>query len=178
MRERRWAEMRRKFAGTFRKVGTTQRHVPLHLKSQPNSTVPSLSFPEFSSLLSLNCIVLVWLSRKAKAHSPSEITGIWPCLKHSFSQMQPRLPFPSLFSCNNRNVCVCYLLSYVWLFVMPWIEAYQALLAMGSSRQEYWSGCHFLLQGIFLTQESNLRLLHCSWILYCLSRQGSSITEI
>ena len=34
------------------------------------------------------------------------------------------------------------------------------------SRQEYWSGsimaleCHFLLQGIFLTQGSNLDLLH------------------
>ena len=27
-------------------------------------------------------------------------------------------------------------------------------------------GCHFLLQGIFLTQESNLCLLHCRWFLY------------
>ena len=26
-------------------------------------------------------------------------------------------------------------------------------------------GCHFLLQGIFLTQESNLHLLNCRWIL-------------
>ena len=114
MRERRWAEMRRKFAGTFRKVGTTQRHVLLHLKSQPNSTVPSLSFPEFSSLLSLNCIVLVWLSRKAKAHSPLKVKGIWPGLKHSFSQMHPRLPFPSLFSCNNKE-CVCLLLAQLCL---------------------------------------------------------------
>ena len=39
-------------------------------------------------------------------------------------------------------------------------------------------GSHFLLQGIFLTQGSKLRLLHCRWILYCLSHQGSSITEI
>ena len=35
-------------------------------------------------------------------------------------------------------------------------------------------GCHFLLQGIFLTQGSNLGLLHCRQILYCLSHQGSS----
>ena len=28
-------------------------------------------------------------------------------------------------------------------------------------------GCHFLLQGIFLTQELNLRLLHCRWFLCC-----------
>ena len=27
-------------------------------------------------------------------------------------------------------------------------------------------GCHFLLQGIFLTQGSNPRLLHCGWIFY------------
>ena len=28
-------------------------------------------------------------------------------------------------------------------------------------------GCHFLLQGIFLTQGSNPHLLHCRWIAYC-----------
>ena len=30
-----------------------------------------------------------------------------------------------------------------------------------------------LLQGIFLTQGLNLGLLHCRWILYCLSHEGS-----
>ena len=47
---------------------------------------------------------------------------------------------------------------------------------MGSSRQEYWKGCHFLLQGIFPTQISNpslLCLLHCRRILYLLSYRGS-----
>ena len=34
-------------------------------------------------------------------------------------------------------------------------------------------GCHFLLQGIFLTQGSNLGFLHCRQILYHLSHQGS-----
>ena len=34
-------------------------------------------------------------------------------------------------------------------------------------------GCHFLLQGIFLTQESNPGLLHYRQILYRLSHQGS-----
>ena len=33
-----------------------------------------------------------------------------------------------------------------------------------------------LLQGIFLTQESNRRLLHCRQILYQLSYEGSSFT--
>ena len=36
-------------------------------------------------------------------------------------------------------------------------------------------GCHFLLQGIFSTQGSNLGLLHCSQILYHLSYPGSPI---
>ena len=34
-------------------------------------------------------------------------------------------------------------------------------------------GCHFLLQGIFLTQGLNLGLLYCRQILYRLSHQGS-----
>ena len=34
-------------------------------------------------------------------------------------------------------------------------------------------GCHSLLQGVFLTQESNLGLSHCRQILYHLSHQGS-----
>ena len=41
----------------------------------------------------------------------------------------------------------------------------QAPLSVELSRQEYWSGCHFLLQGIFPTQGSNQGLLHCRQIL-------------
>ena len=39
-------------------------------------------------------------------------------------------------------------------------------------------GCHSLLQGIFLTQESNLGLQHCRQILYHLSHQGSPDMDI
>ena len=38
---------------------------------------------------------------------------------------------------------------------------------MGFPRQEYWVGCHFLLQGIFLTQGSKPHLLHDRWIFHC-----------
>ena len=38
-------------------------------------------------------------------------------------------------------------------------------------------GCHVLLQGIFPTQVPNPGLLHCKWILYHLSHQGSSLQE-
>ena len=34
-------------------------------------------------------------------------------------------------------------------------------------------GCHAFLQGVFLTQGMNPGLLHCRWIIYCLSYQGS-----
>ena len=61
--------------------------------------------------------------------------------------------------------------SPVWLFVTPWTIACQVPLSVGFSKQEYWflcpwnspsknTGCHSLLQGIFLTQGSNLYLLH------------------
>ena len=37
-------------------------------------------------------------------------------------------------------------LSRVRLFATPWTTTYQAPPSMGFSRQEYWSGCHCLLQ--------------------------------
>ena len=54
---------------------------------------------------------------------------------------------------------------------------------MGCSLPSSWNfpgkntgaGCHFLLQGIFPTQGSNLGLLHCRQTLYCLSHQGSLV---
>ena len=42
----------------------------------------------------------------------------------------------------------------------------QALLSMGFSRQEYWSGLPCPSPGIFLTHGLNLGLLHCRQILY------------
>ena len=42
-----------------------------------------------------------------------------------------------------------------------------------SPGKNIWVGCHALLQGIFPTQGLNPGLLHCRWILYRLSHQGS-----
>ena len=56
---------------------------------------------------------------------------------------------------------------------LDWTVASQAPLFMEFSRQEYWSGLPVLLQWIFLTQGSNLGLLHFRQMLYCLSHQGS-----
>ena len=45
---------------------------------------------------------------------------------------------------------------------------------MEFSRQEYWSGFHFLLQGVFLTQGLNLGLPHCRQTLYRLSHREAT----
>ena len=64
----------------------------------------------------------------------------------------------------KQCVCVCVwcvcVLSHVLLIATPWTVVSQAPLSRGFPRLEYWSGCHFLLQGIFLTQGSNLHLLN------------------
>ena len=60
-------------------------------------------------------------------------------------------------------MCVLSHFCHVQIFVMLWTAALQAPLSMGFSREEYWVGCHALVQGIFLTQRVNLcllRLLH------------------
>ena len=70
-------------------------------------------------------------------------------------------------------VCYGYLLSHVQLFVTPWVVAHQAPLSMGFFRQEYRTGLHALLQGIFPTQGSNPGLAHFRWIYYHLSHEES-----
>ena len=49
--------------------------------------------------------------------------------------------------------------SRVRLFAILWTVAHQGPLSMELSKQEYWSGLHVLLQGIFLTQGLNPHLL-------------------
>ena len=63
--------------------------------------------------------------------------------------------------CMWTSACVCMLscFSHFRLFAILWAVACQAPLSMEVSRQEYWSGCHSLLQGIFPIQESNMGLL-------------------
>ena len=52
------------------------------------------------------------------------------------------------------------------ILVTPWTVAHQVPLVIGFSGKNTGVGCHFLLQGIFLTQGSNPGLLHCRQILY------------
>ena len=45
------------------------------------------------------------------------------------------------------QICVCWLLSHVWLFATPWTVASQDPLSMEFSRQEYCSGLPFPSSG-------------------------------
>ena len=57
-----------------------------------------------------------------------------------------------------------------------WTVACQAPLSIGFSSKFTRVGCHFLLQGIFLTQGSDPGLLHCRQILYSLHHLNLAIT--
>ena len=70
------------------------------------------------------------------------------------------------------------MLSRVWLFVTPWTVATRLLHPWNFPGKSKGVGCHFLLQGIFLTQGSNPGILNCRQILYCLSHQGITTTTI
>ena len=88
---------------------------------------------------------------------------------------------------SKRGYCACplhstppvkwksKLLSRVLLFGIPCTVACQALCPWDSPGKNTGVGSHFLLQGIFLIQGSNLGLPHCKYILYHLN-QGSPST--
>ena len=62
---------------------------------------------------------------------------------------------------ERGTVCVLSGFSRVQLFATPWTVARQPPLSMGFPRQEYWSGFHALLQGIFSTQGANPGSVSC-----------------
>ena len=71
-------------------------------------------------------------------------------------------------------------LSHAQLFATTWTVAHQAPLSTGFPRQNTGMGCHFLFQGIFLTQGSNLcllYLLHWQVNLLPLNYLGSSMSS-
>ena len=76
-------------------------------------------------------------------------------------------------------VCVCVCVLVVSNSLGPHgLEPTRLLCPWDSPGKNIGVGCHFLLQGIFLTQESNPGLLHCRQILYQVSYQGSPLDKI
>ena len=60
------------------------------------------------------------------------------------------------------SVCVCMHsgFSLVWLFVTQWTVPTRLLFSLDFPGKNTGVGCHAFLQRIFLTQGSNLHLLH------------------
>ena len=63
-----------------------------------------------------------------------------------------------VYMCVCIHVCT-QSFSCVWLIVTPWTAVHQILCAWNFPGKNTGVGCHFLLQGIFLIQGSNLCLL-------------------
>ena len=84
--------------------------------------------------------------------SPSVAHSLTHSLTYSSSQEKVKVTQLCPTLCDSATRLLC-----------PW----------DSPGQNAGVGSHFLLQGIFLTQGSNPSLLHCRWILYYLSHQGS-----
>ena len=74
----------------------------------------------------------------------------------------------------QHTACMLSCFSHIQVIVTAWTVAHQGPLCLWDSpSKNVGVGCHALLQGIFLSQGSNLCLLHCRWILLLLSHQGS-----
>ena len=67
--------------------------------------------------------------------------------------------FEPLGEKNTHSLC-CAVLRCSQVFATPWPVAHQAPLAMGFSRQEYWSGLPYPSPWILPSPGWNLHLLH------------------
>ena len=68
-------------------------------------------------------------------------------------------------------------LSCVQLLATTWTAAYQAPLSMGFSRQEYWSGCHCLLQSYITIYKIDSQQEFAVWLrkrkqVLCINLEG------
>ena len=98
----------------------------------------------------------------ARLRRPGSSAGACPTLQGP-EQVPPMGPCSCRFDVPSSiyfiNVCMLSRFSHVPLFVTPWTAAHQAPLSMDSPGKNTGVDCHAILQGIFLTQGSNLRLL-------------------
>ena len=120
------------------------------------------------------------------SHLPIKVWSMKSLIVSSTSQLSPILSNTGeKLEVGYMSKCKCFFvkltetelksLSRVRLFATPWTVANHAPLSMGFSSQEYWSGCHFLLQRIFLTQGLNPGLPHSRQTLYRLNHQAYSL---
>ena len=96
---------------------------------------------------------------------------------------QPLRLHQNIVSCYSKVLCFCLVHAQplqscpTLCDPMDYMQPTRLLNPQDSPGKNIGVGCHFLLQGICLTQGSNpslLCLLYCRWILYQLSYWGSS----
>ena len=102
--------------------------------------------------------------------SPDRHSHFLPCQQSASLRVlkgnsEPRYSMVDVSCLGISKTCVCMpsRFSCVQLLATIWTVALQAPLSMGLSRQEYESGCHAVLQGIFPIQglsQCLLSLLH------------------
>ena len=114
-------------------------------------------------------LLLFSILPKSTAETGPRCSG---CFTFTFLSLSLFLLYPLNFSTG----CWCYLVakSCPILFLTPWTVAHQVPLSMGFPRHEYWSGLPFSSPKIFLTQRSNLHLVHWQVGSLLVSHQGTT----
>ena len=107
----------------------------------------------------------------------TSVTVIQQLTKHSkknsvLCKVLLKISEPSCISSLLPDSNMCVRRSVVSAFLQPHGQP-ASLCAWNFPDKNTEVGSHSLFQGIFLTQELNLGLLHCRWILYHPSHQGS-----
>ena len=74
----------------------------------------------------------------------------------------------------KKLICINYILYYFY-YLLHYLIYFNYIIGKPKNTG---AGSLSLLQQIFLTEESNWGLLHCKWILYQLSYQGSPFSYI
>ena len=111
--------------------------------------------------------------------------SLWSCLTVQSMGLYSPWPCPTVQSMGLYSPWPCPTVQSMGLYspghvrlYSPWdyivYDHVQLYSPWDSSGQNAGVGCLSLLQGIFPTQGSNPGLLHCRWILYQLSHEGST----
>ena len=107
---------------------------------------------------------------------PQSQPGQWSLPPITSLTLSPWFPFPHLkpsaIALGSGGMCVLVTQSCPTL-ATPWTMPTRLLCPWDSLGKNTGVGWHTLLQGIFLTQGTNMGIPHCRQILYHLSHQGN-----
>ena len=145
-------------------------HYKIQNSSHCSKSVPCLlsglssCLPFPYSILSCHTSLLVFLG-------PLQSTPTLGSLHLLF--ILPGPPFPHSHMISEKWKWSCSVLSDS--LQSHWLQPTWLLHPLDFPGKNTGVGCHFLFQGIFLAQGSNLGLLHCRQTLYCLIHRGRYI---